>query len=164
MSPSIPLGCTSHVSNLLCGQQPTAARVPENRAPSAAGQKSFDLLLQRGSLVLARAGSHPGGRRGPLSGVDLPLGRRPQSAARHPDLPSTVQLFCAAKSLYSITSSVTASSVAGTLIPRSFAALWLMTSSNRVGFCTGRLAGFSPLRMRSAYSARRRVMSALFGE
>jgi hypothetical protein len=33
---------------------------------------------------MARAGSHSGGRRGPLSGVDLPPERRPQSAARDP--------------------------------------------------------------------------------
>ena len=33
---------------------------------------------------MARAGSHPGRRRGPLSGVDLPPERWPQSAARDP--------------------------------------------------------------------------------
>ena len=42
-----------------------------------------------------------------------------------------------------------ASSVGGTSRPSSFAVLRLMTSSYLVGACTGRSAGFSPLRMRS---------------
>ena len=50
---------------------------------------------------------------------------------------------------YSITSSARASSVGGTSRPSAFAVLRLMTSSYLVGACTGRSAGFSPLRMRS---------------
>ena len=50
---------------------------------------------------------------------------------------------------YSITSSARASSVGGTSRPSALAVLRLMTSSNLVGACTGRSAGFSPLRMRS---------------
>jgi hypothetical protein len=50
---------------------------------------------------------------------------------------------------YSITSSARASSVGGTSRPRDFAVLRLITSSYLVGACTGRSAGFSPLRMRS---------------
>jgi hypothetical protein len=50
---------------------------------------------------------------------------------------------------YSITSSARASSVGGTSRPRAFAVLRLITSSYLVGACTGRSAGFSPLRMRS---------------
>ena len=51
--------------------------------------------------------------------------------------------------LHSITSSARASSIGGTSRPRAFAVLRLMTSSYLVGACTGRSAGFSPLRMRS---------------
>jgi hypothetical protein len=51
--------------------------------------------------------------------------------------------------LYSITSSARASSEGGIVIPRAFAVLRLITSSYFVGSCTGRSAGFSPLRMRS---------------
>ena len=51
--------------------------------------------------------------------------------------------------LHSITSSARASSVGGTSRPSALAVLRLMTSSNLVGCCTGRSAGFSPLRMRS---------------
>ena len=51
--------------------------------------------------------------------------------------------------LHSITSSARASSVGGTSRPSALAVLRLMTSSNLVGACTGRSAGFSPLRMRS---------------
>ena len=50
---------------------------------------------------------------------------------------------------HSITSSARASSVCGTVRPSAFAVLRLITSSYLVGACTGRSAGFSPLRMRS---------------
>src|SRR5262249_52958964 len=50
---------------------------------------------------------------------------------------------------HSITSSARASSVAGTSSPSALAVLRLITSSYLVGACTGRSAGFSPLRMRS---------------
>ena len=52
-------------------------------------------------------------------------------------------------SSYSITSSARASSVGGTSRPSALAVLRLITSSYLVGACTGRSAGFSPLRMRS---------------
>src|SRR5262249_4811559 len=51
--------------------------------------------------------------------------------------------------LHSITSSARASSVGGTSRPSAFAVLRLITSSYLVGACTGKSAGFSPLRMRS---------------
>src|SRR5262245_26641257 len=50
---------------------------------------------------------------------------------------------------HSITSSARASSDGGTSRPRALAVLRLITSSYLVGACTGRSAGFSPLRMRS---------------
>jgi Tripartite tricarboxylate transporter family receptor len=50
---------------------------------------------------------------------------------------------------YSITSSAMASSVSGTVRHIAFAVLRLITSSCFVGACTGKSAGFSPLRMRS---------------
>src|SRR5262249_8577366 len=61
-----------------------------------------------------------------------------------------------APSHHSITSSARASSVAGTSMPSAFAVLRLMTNSYLVGACTGRSAGFSPLRMRSTYLAAER--------
>ena len=51
--------------------------------------------------------------------------------------------------LHSITSPARACSVCGTVRPSVLAVLRLMTSSYLVGVCTGRSAGFSPLRMRS---------------
>src|SRR5262249_3814475 len=51
--------------------------------------------------------------------------------------------------VHSITASARASTLAGISMPRALAVLRLMTSSNLVGACTGRSAGFSPLRMRS---------------
>ncbi len=53
------------------------------------------------------------------------------------------------RSIHSITSSALACSVIGTLRPSAFAVLRLITRANLVGACTGRSAGFSPLRMRS---------------
>src|SRR5262249_14573370 len=64
------------------------------------------------------------------------------------------------KHRYSITSSARASSVGGTLRPSAFAVLRLTTRENLVGACTGRLAGFSPRRMRSTYEAEARNDSA----
>src|SRR5262249_39258484 len=52
--------------------------------------------------------------------------------------------------LHSITSSARASSVGGTSRPSALAVLRLITSSNLVGCCTGRSAGFAPLRIRPA--------------
>src|SRR5262249_10473540 len=50
---------------------------------------------------------------------------------------------------HSITSSARASSESGTVRPSALAVLRLITNSYLVGACTGRSAGFSPLRMRS---------------
>jgi len=50
---------------------------------------------------------------------------------------------------HSITSSARASTEDGISSPSAFAVLRLITSSYFVGACTGKSAGFSPLRMRS---------------
>src|SRR5262245_38270383 len=55
--------------------------------------------------------------------------------------------------LHSITSSARASKLSGTMRPSALAVLRLTTSSYLVGACTGRSAGFSPLRMRSTEPA-----------
>ena len=60
---------------------------------------------------------------------------------------------------YSITSVALISSVCGTMRPSAFAVLRLIKSWNLVGVCTGRSAGFAPLRMRSTYPAARRYWS-----
>src|SRR5215475_14201693 len=66
--------------------------------------------------------------------------RPPHSAAEQRDK-------CAA--FHSITSSARASTEDGISSPSALAVLRLITSSYLVGACTGRSAGFSPLRMRS---------------
>jgi hypothetical protein len=58
-------------------------------------------------------------------------------------------MHCSKESLYSITSSAPASKDGGMVRRSAFAVFRLTTSSNLVGACTGRSAGFSPLRMRS---------------
>src|SRR5262249_34232670 len=60
---------------------------------------------------------------------------------------------------YCITSSARPRSDGGIVRPSALAVLRLMTNSNFVGACNGRLAGFSPLRMRSMYPAARRNCS-----
>ena len=68
-----------------------------------------------------------------------------------------IVMRCCAKSghrlIYSITSSARASSDGGIDRPRALAVLRLITKLYLVGACTGRSAGFSPLRMRSTYEA-----------
>src|SRR5262249_49584287 len=54
-----------------------------------------------------------------------------------------------AASHHSITSSARAGTVVGISRPSAFAVLRLTTNSYFVGACTGKSAGFSPLRMRS---------------
>src|SRR5262249_53898696 len=84
---------------------------------------------------------------------------------QHPDAPHPLALLRARRerpsrcraaeqryelaALHSSTSSARASRLSGTVRPSSFAVLRLITSSYFVGACTGRSAGFSPLRMRS---------------
>src|SRR5262249_11995520 len=51
--------------------------------------------------------------------------------------------------LHSMSSSARASSIGGRVRPSALAALRLITSSNFVGACTGKSAGFAPLRTRS---------------
>ena len=62
---------------------------------------------------------------------------------------------------HSITSSASCWRCRETSRPKALAALRLIVSSKVVGRCTGRSAGFSPLRMRSTYVAARRYLPAL---
>src|SRR5262249_61036131 len=64
---------------------------------------------------------------------------------------------------HSITSSARARSVGGTSIPSALAVLRFTISSYLVGACTGRSAGFSPLRMRSTYPAALRCGALVLG-
>jgi hypothetical protein len=60
---------------------------------------------------------------------------------------------------HSITSSALTNSDGGMSRPSAFAVVKLITSSNLLGCCTGRLEGWAPLRMRSTYEAPRRNKS-----
>src|SRR3974390_3325931 len=106
--------------------------------------------------------------------VDMPTGQLPKSlvSSSHCDAsPHTIVgsphlrlgkfVFSNAKRLfrqhrpgadiasYSIISSARERSEGGTVRPSALAVLRLITNSNLVALCTGRSAGFSPLRMRS---------------
>jgi hypothetical protein len=60
---------------------------------------------------------------------------------------------------HSITSSARPSSGSGTVRPSALGVLRLIISSTLVACCTGRSAGFSPLRMRPVYTPERRYES-----
>src|SRR5262249_59568526 len=62
---------------------------------------------------------------------------------------------------HSITSSARPRSVIGKVSPSVLAVFMLMISSTRVACCTGRSEGFSPLRMRLAYTPPRRYASLI---
>jgi hypothetical protein len=88
------------------------------------------------------------GTRACMSAVAQKRTNRGQS--RYVRLVPKADIRIAAKSSYSITSSARASNVGGISKPIALAALRLITSSNFVGWTTGRVAGFSPLRRRPA--------------
>ena len=74
----------------------------------------------------------------------------PQRAlSGHLAVQSPCLLYRRKRTGYSMTSSALARSLGGTSRPRALAVLRLNASSYLVGACTGRSAGFSPLRMRS---------------
>src|SRR5262249_31947128 len=80
-----------------------------------------------------------------------------QGPDRHSEGKIANERAAAKKHCYSITSSARATSLSGTVWPSAFAVSRLTTVSNLVGACSGRSAGFTPLRMRSI----QRPMSAL---
>jgi len=67
------------------------------------------------------------------------------------------------RKVYSITSSASATRFGGTVRPRFFAVLRLMTNSNLVGCSTGRSAGLAPCRILLTKSAACRKESEMFG-
>src|SRR5262249_52996991 len=99
-------------------------------------------------------GHHPNGRQ--LSSLLRPGRERPRgsrAAQQRDELAAP----------HSITSSAVPSRLAGSSIPSALAVLRLITSWNFVGACTGRLAIFSPLRIRSTYLAAPRNCSIRSG-
>src|SRR5947209_16922469 len=65
---------------------------------------------------------------------------------------------------HSITSSAGASKIGGTSKPKALAVFRLTTNSNLVPCCTGRSAGFAPLRILSTKLAERYHMSLMLAE
>jgi hypothetical protein len=86
-------------------------------------------------------------------GAFRPPAARARGEVRHCRQPKTCTQpavsRCSKTAPYSITSSARARSVGGTSRSRAFAVLRLIASSYLVGACTGKSAGFSPLRTRS---------------
>src|SRR5262249_57364822 len=86
------------------------------------------------------------------SGVQIPYHRHRRllrAGRERPRCRRTAEQRYEIAPLHSITSSARASTVGGISRPSAFAVLRLITVSYLVGACTGRSAGFSPLRMRS---------------
>ena len=111
------------------------SRPRHSRCPSGPGEMRAD--GPRSCQAIWRRGT-----RSPAS----PAAARAPRAASAAAPPSSVMN---SRRSHSITSSARASSVGGTSRPSALAVLRLITSSYLVGACTGRSAGFSPLRMRS---------------
>jgi hypothetical protein len=82
------------------------------------------------------------------SGCCCPISAIAQRGSSAPRASSRAAMRVRPAGPYSITSSACASKIAGTIRPSPFAVFMLMTSSNRVGWITGKSAGFSPFRMR----------------
>src|SRR4029077_19687089 len=83
------------------------------------------------------------------------FGRRPPERGVRSSFPASENLHktglmhCIKKHPHSITSSASCWRCGATLRPSALAVLRLIASPYLVGACTGKLAGFSPLRMRS---------------
>ena len=125
--------------------------------PAARLDLALHVPLRRGQCVATAQGRFPA----------IEIGDADQRAPQGTDTNTTAQarVFVASyrapnlfdrkgapqqEPLYSITSSARASSVGGIVRPSAFAVLRLMTSSKVVACCTGRSAGFSPLRILAA--------------
>src|SRR5262249_2535118 len=109
--------------------------------------KSLELLFERAHPRLYvrlsfRVGHQESDAPHPLAHYLRARRERPRSRAAE-------QRYERAPPHHSITSSARASSCGGTSRPSALAVFRLITSSYLVGACTGRSAGFSPLRMRS---------------
>jgi hypothetical protein len=99
---------------------------------SAAQGQGLPWSIRSGSFASTRAATH--GSKGPKG----KNGRR-----REVPIPAASMCSKVRVQNYSITLSVRASSEAGSVRPSAVAVLRLITSSNSVGCCTGRLAGFA---------------------
>src|SRR5262249_47454083 len=102
----------------------------------------FQTLTERGEELWGVAG-RPGGEDPDHWHRRLLRARRERPSSRAAEQRDELAAF------HSITSSARASRLSGTVSPSALAVLRLITSSYLVGACTGRSAGFSPLRMRS---------------
>src|SRR5262245_35757580 len=119
--------------------------------PQAAG-KWLDYSTFKKGRCMSESGHSR--RIGPVCNISaLPPESRRRSGHRFAPLsarsrPEQVQHIRSGNRDYSITSLARASTDTGTSMPSDFAVLRLISSSYLVGACTGRSAGFSPLRMR----------------
>jgi hypothetical protein len=150
----------SSASNVLQRPRKTVARVTRG-AISFSSSKPFRAhrILERDkpgcvTTRMRKAFHEPGTLREAYQDSDPP---HPLTLLR--PRPTRLRSCCAREerdevaTVHSMTSSARASNWAGMSMPSAFAVLRLITSSYLFGACTGRSAGFSPLRMRSTYLA-----------
>src|SRR5262249_36581576 len=107
---------------------------------AALGKALSQRIEEMGRRVGRRAAEKPDHRHGRLLRPRRKRPRRRRAAAEQRDEFAP---------FHSITSSARASTLGGISMPSVLAVLRLITSSYLVGACTGRSAGFSPLKMRS---------------
>ena len=129
----------SHALGLLCagGERPRGSRTAEKRDELPSPHVPLD--EQGLSLALCE-------RAASVNQVQCPLWVKSGHVQRNSACPLSAN---SGHCVHSSNSSARASTDGGIVRPSAFAVLRLITSSYLVGACTGRSAGFSPLRMRS---------------
>ena len=138
------------------GQSPPTGASARHASPSPSicRRSVWSFRGQRPAIAVAATGSRAGMTPSPQAGPYPPESGPSRCAAKgfshvpRAD-PSRCSKFDARHENYSISSSALASNADGTDRPSGLAILRLMTSANLVGSCTGRSAGFAPLRMRT---------------
>ena len=134
-----------HLTPSCRGQVPTAERTVDP------ARMFMESLTPRPELENSQGQSLHIDKPGPSARCPLYLQEPPniRAAAKRRFVPEADSCSAAKGNPYSITSSARASRLGGTSRLSALAVLRLMTSSYLVGACTGRSAGFSPLRIRS---------------
>src|SRR5262249_61546895 len=152
--------------------RPQAARPPRIstlrhsrcREKSRASQRKINAVLMQFWQAIGIL-HQPLPRRGQLSNGGRPMSGQSTTLAKHHQQGTIgkARTTCAGLA-YSITSSARASSVGGTSKPKALAVFRLPPNSNLVPCCTGRSAGFAPLRILSTKLAERFHMSLMLAE
>ena len=127
----------------LFGAQPKPALIDDQVLAFDKAERPQRIKQERGRAKIARIGGQTADAINPPSLRGEGGARQQHRRGAGENAPARL----ADAAAHSITSSARCSSGCGTVRPSALAVLRLITSSNVVGCCTGRSAGFSPLRI-----------------